>query len=94
MCLIKIYHLRILIVVDPGIPVPPIGYGGIERVVAQLAEEYSSQGHRITILASKGSKVEGSIIRFNGIEGFPQSKISPMSTFTTLEKLQIGGLNV
>ncbi len=30
--------MRILLVMDPFIPVPPDHYGGIERVVADLAD--------------------------------------------------------
>lgn len=52
---------------------PPIGYGGIERVVALLAGEYSNQGHFVTILASKGSNIEGVHICYNGKQIFPQS---------------------
>lgn len=65
--------LRILIIVDPGLPVPPIGYGGIERVAGLLAEEYQCKGHSVTILASKGSSVEGCLVYSNGNQGFPQS---------------------
>ncbi len=72
---------RILLITDPGLPVPPIGYGGIERVAGLLAFEYYTLGHHVTVLASKGSKVDGCTMRVNGKQGYPQSK---WSRFTTL----------
>lgn len=49
---------------DPGIPVPPILYGGIERQVFQLAEEYQKLGHQVTLLAGPGSRCSGNTIVF------------------------------
>lgn len=66
--------MKILLVMDPGILVPPKGYGGIERVVALLATEYRRQGHQVTILATEGSFVEGCTINSIGKEGFPPLK--------------------
>lgn len=60
---------------DPGIPIPPKGYGGIERIVALLAKEYQSRGFEVDILASEGSYVEKCNIFFNGKAGFPASKL-------------------
>jgi glycosyltransferase involved in cell wall biosynthesis len=39
---------------------PPPHYGGIERIVVTLAEEYRRRGHRVSVLCRKGSKLEGS----------------------------------
>lgn len=75
--------LNILIIVDPGIPVPPSGYGGIERVAALLAIEYNRRGHKVTILASKGSEIYGCKVYNNGSPGFP---MSPLRRFTALVK--------
>jgi glycosyltransferase involved in cell wall biosynthesis len=60
---------------DPGIPIPPNGYGGIERIVALLAKEYQSRGFDVDILASEGSHIEKCNIYFNGKEGFPAPKL-------------------
>jgi glycosyltransferase involved in cell wall biosynthesis len=68
--------VKILIIADPGIVVPPKGYGGIERVVAMLAREYYINGHCVEILANKGSHIEGVKAHFNGNSGFPQTKIN------------------
>ena len=36
-------------------PVPPVGYGGIELVVALLAQDFTRCGHDVTVVASGGS---------------------------------------
>ena len=67
---------KILLIADSGIVVPPKGYGGIERVVGALAEEYIKIGYDVHILASKGSSIKDATIIANGTPGFPQSKIN------------------
>src|SRR5262245_59301549 len=44
---------------DPLIPVPPVHYGGIERVVGDLASGLVSRGHRVTVWAAPGSRPAG-----------------------------------
>ncbi|MBS1935773.1 MAG: glycosyltransferase, partial [Bacteroidetes bacterium] len=66
--------MKILLVMDPGILVPPKGYGGIERIVALLAEEYYRQGHTVDVLATQGSRVEGCTMYPIGKAGFPPGK--------------------
>ncbi|HTE02435.1 MAG TPA: glycosyltransferase [Mucilaginibacter sp.] len=56
--------MRILLIMNPGIPVPPVLYGGIERVVYLLAEEYHRLGHEVTLLAGEGSHCSGTVITF------------------------------
>jgi len=53
---------------------PPKNYGGIERIVVTLAEEYSRRGHRVSVLCRKGSKLPGfSVVEIP--EGGPGSDI-------------------
>jgi glycosyltransferase involved in cell wall biosynthesis len=47
--------VRIAMVSPPWYPVPPEGYGGIERVVGLLCEELRRLGHRVTLFAPEGS---------------------------------------
>ncbi|HWL17646.1 MAG TPA: glycosyltransferase [Opitutus sp.] len=47
--------MRILLTADPLIPVPPVGYGGIERIVDALVQEYRVRGHEVALLAKSGS---------------------------------------
>lgn len=56
--------MKILLTVDPNIPVPPIYYGGIERIVDLLAREYSSLGHNVILAAHSESTCTGAIRRY------------------------------
>jgi len=47
--------MKILLTVDPEIPVPPIFYGGIERLVDGLAKAFTQKGHEVYLLAHKDS---------------------------------------
>ena len=61
-------HLRILLIMDPLIRVPPEHYGGIERVIADLADGLVSRGHDVTLWAAPGSRTKGALQPF-GREG-------------------------
>jgi glycosyltransferase involved in cell wall biosynthesis len=54
--------MRILLVMDPFIPVPPKHYGGIERVIYDIACQYVKMGHEVTIIAGPNSKSPGRLI--------------------------------
>lgn len=47
--------MRILLTADPMIPVPPAGYGGIERIVDSLVGELRRRGHGVGLVAKAGS---------------------------------------
>ncbi|MCP9884169.1 glycosyltransferase family 4 protein [Synechococcus sp. ATX 2A4] len=51
--------MKILLIADPLIPVPPKHYGGTERIVALYAEEFSRLGHEVNLMAAQGSKSFG-----------------------------------
>ena len=51
--------MRVLLVADPFIAVPPQKYGGIERVVADLADGLVRRGHDVTLWAGPGSRAGG-----------------------------------
>jgi glycosyltransferase involved in cell wall biosynthesis len=40
---------------DPFIPVPPLHYGGIERVIHDIARRYVQLGHSVTLVAGPNS---------------------------------------
>src|SRR2546427_6348149 len=42
--------------------VPPLYYGGTERIVSYLTEELIRQGHQLTLFASGESLTEGSLV--------------------------------
>jgi glycosyltransferase involved in cell wall biosynthesis len=48
-------RLRIAQVAPPLEPVPPLGYGGLERVVNELLVELQRRGHAVTLFASGDS---------------------------------------
>lgn len=50
--------MKILLTADPAIPVPPVGYGGIERIVDALVRAYRSRGHVVGLLAHPDSSSE------------------------------------
>lgn len=54
--------MRILIIADPVIPVPPSGYGGAERVVYSLARGIHEQGHQVKVMAGPGSHGDWPVI--------------------------------
>ncbi len=47
--------MRILVTVDPEIPVPPTTYGGIERIVHDLATALQGRGHHVGMIAHADS---------------------------------------
>ena len=51
--------LKIALVSSPFFTVPPAGYGGLERVVYDLACGLAGRGHAVTVFAPDGSHVPG-----------------------------------
>ena len=47
--------MRVLLTADPEIPVPPTGYGGIERIVDALVRYYRAHGHQVGLAANPAS---------------------------------------
>lgn len=54
--------IRILLTVDPEIPVPPKGYGGIERIVAGLVDGLEALGHVVGLAANPESTACPSVL--------------------------------
>ncbi|GAB3903567.1 glycosyltransferase [Mucilaginibacter boryungensis] len=69
--------MKILLIMDPGIPVPPKFYGGHERLVYLFAEEYQRMGHDVTLLAGPDSHCSGQTITF-GINSLKRSGIQKL----------------
>ncbi|MDB5143838.1 MAG: hypothetical protein JWQ66_2551, partial [Mucilaginibacter sp.] len=65
--------MRILLIMDPGIPVPPLHYGGHERLVYLFAEEYKKLGHEVTLLAGPDSRCSGNVVTY-GVNDLKRSK--------------------
>ncbi|HWZ61148.1 MAG TPA: glycosyltransferase [Gemmatimonadaceae bacterium] len=56
--------MRIVLTVDPNIPVPPSGYGGIERIADFLARGLVARGHEVTLLAHPQSRTAGTLVPY------------------------------
>lgn len=54
--------MKVLLIADPHLPVPPDGYGGTERVVHALDEALNAQGHQTVLLAKRSSKTKGKLL--------------------------------
>src|ERR1700761_1424284 len=65
--------MKILLIMDPGIPVPPQLYGGHERLVYLFAEEYIKLGHEVTLLSGPNSHCSGEVVSF-GVNDLKRSK--------------------
>lgn len=55
-------RLRIGLVAPPFERVPPVAYGGTERIVHALAVELDRRGHEVTVFASGDSVVPGHLV--------------------------------
>ena len=51
--------MRILLIADPHIPIPPNHYGGAERIVSLFGSEFARLGHRVDLIAGNGSNSFG-----------------------------------
>ena len=54
--------LKIALVAPPLLPVPPLRYGGLERIVGVLAEGLVERGHEVTLFAPGDSRFSGAIV--------------------------------
>jgi glycosyltransferase involved in cell wall biosynthesis len=68
--------VRILLLMDPFIPVPPTHYGGIERVVYDIACAYKKMGHSVTIIAGPGSVSPERLIVYGYNAGKSSTKLN------------------
>lgn len=57
-------RLRIALIAPVWLPIPPPGYGGIERVVQLLAAELTDRGHDVTLFALGGSTAPSGVRSF------------------------------
>ncbi|EKE15263.1 MAG: Glycosyl transferase group 1, partial [uncultured bacterium] len=53
--------MKIAIISTPWIAVPPLGYGGTERVVFNIVEGMVKKGHQVTLFATGDSKTSAKL---------------------------------
>lgn len=73
--------MKILLTCDPEIPVPPVLYGGIERIVEILVNSYVQLGHDVTLCANPASKINCKLIGWKG----SKSQHIPSTIINTLQ---------
>ena len=56
--------LNIAVTVDPYIPVPPLIYGGIERIVEFVVNGLAARGHTVTLFAHPDSRCAGKLVGY------------------------------
>lgn len=56
--------LRVMLTADPELPVPPRLYGGIERIIALLAEGLAARGHDVVLVAHRESSAPGQLVAY------------------------------
>jgi glycosyltransferase involved in cell wall biosynthesis len=54
--------MRIALIAPPWYTIPPSGYGGIEWVVALLADGLTDRGHEVTLFAAPGSGTKARLV--------------------------------
>lgn len=70
-----INKLKIAIIADPELPVPPLLYGGIERIVAMLVEGYVNLGHDISLFAHPDSVTAAKLFAYKGKTSIKRSDV-------------------
>ena len=58
--------MYVVLTADPMIPVPPVHYGGIERIIDMLARGLVDRGHEVTLFAHRDSNTAGDLIPYGG----------------------------
>ena len=75
--------MKIAIVVNPLIPVPPEKYGGIERIVFMLIQELVGFGHAVTLYAHPESKPNCSLRPYEGKKYFNLKDLFSINLLTS-----------
>ncbi|RYE37233.1 MAG: glycosyltransferase family 4 protein [Sphingobacteriaceae bacterium] len=77
--------MHIAVIADPEIPVPPLYYGGIERVIDLLIKGLKKSGHTISLFAHPDSVTNAD--HFFAYRGTDQSRLSLIKNTFLVSKL-------
>jgi glycosyltransferase involved in cell wall biosynthesis len=58
--------MKIALIADPELPIPPLLYGGIERIIAMLIEGYINLGHEVSLFAHRDSVTSAKLFPYLG----------------------------
>lgn len=61
-----IKKLKIALIADPELPVPPLLYGGIERIIDMLIEGYIDLGYEVSLFAHSDSNTKAKLFTYSG----------------------------
>lgn len=85
--------LKIALTADPELPVPPILYGGIERIIDMLARGLVRRGHDVTLFAHADSQSAGELVKWRGKDS--RNHWSTVQNATTLwRQVQTGKFDI
>lgn len=76
--------MKIVLTSDPFIPLPPVTFGGGERIVHLLSKGLLKRGHDVTLVAHKDSETDAVFIPF----GTDNSVIKNLPLFNSIKKLK------
>lgn len=75
--------MKIALIVNPLIPVPPQQYGGIERIVFMLIQELIKNGHEVTLYANEHSHPNCKLIGYREAEHYSTSDMASINLLTS-----------
>jgi glycosyltransferase involved in cell wall biosynthesis len=81
--------LRIALTADPELQVPPVHYGGIERVIDMLARGLVRRGHEVTLFAHPNSQTAGRLVPWPGRDS--SSRRDTLRNTATLARNVVAG---
>jgi glycosyltransferase involved in cell wall biosynthesis len=81
--------MRIALTADPELPVPPLHYGGIERIVDMLVRGLERRGHEVTLFAHEQSRSAGRLVAWPGRSS--KSAADTIRNSATLAREVVGG---
>ncbi|MFB6271673.1 MAG: glycosyltransferase family 4 protein [Salinibacter sp.] len=84
--------MKIAITADPGLPVPPRLYGGIERIIHMLVKGLADRGHDVTLFAHKDSEVPCRLVPYGGTD--PQAVIDTVRNTLSVSRLAVSSPDV
>ena len=84
--------MKIALIVNPLIPVPPQQYGGIERIVFMLIQELIKNGHEVTLYANPHSHPHCKLIGYTASEHYnikDMVKINWLTSKITMQRFDL-----
>jgi len=76
--------MKIAIIADPFIPIPPLNYGGIERIIHFLIVGLKERGHEVILIAHADSEVDIPLIKYKN----QNTRLATLQNILTINKLK------